>query len=202
MNRANVLKTSPYIILGFILWLAVLESGIHATIAGVISAMFVPFICKKDPCYSPGKNLEHALNPWIAFGVLPLFAFANAGVSLAGFTFGDFLDPVTLGIILGLVVGKQLGVFSMLFFAIKAGIASMPEDIGWRHIYAVSVLGGIGFSMSLFIGGLAFTELEMQASVRVGVLTGSVISALLAYSILFFNPVDTRKLQQETKTSP
>ncbi len=184
LNLARVLKIAPYVLFGIILWGALLESGIHATLAGVISAMFIPLGSQRRPGHSPSKMLEHSLHPWIAFGVLPLFAFANAGVPLQGFGWDDLTDPVTLGIIFGLFIGKQLGVFSALFFTIKSGIAKMPAHTSWCQLYAISVLCGVGFTMSLFIGGLAFADIEMQAAVRVGVLVGSIASALLGYLIL------------------
>ncbi len=188
MNRMNVCRIAPYIITGIILWVAVLESGVHATLAGVVAAMFIPVISKKDPDYSPLGHLEHALHPWVAFAILPLFAFANAGVPFTGMGFSSLLEPVTFGIIMGLVVGKQLGIFATLWLTIKLGICPMIKGVTWVHLYAVSVLCGIGFTMSLFIGGLAFADLHHQASIRLGVIVGSVISALLGFLILYMAP--------------
>ncbi len=186
LNNRHVSKTAPYVILGVILWVAVLKSGVHATLAGVVTALFIPMTCPKDPEYSPCKHLEHALHPWVAFGILPVFAFANAGVPFKGMGLHSLLDPVTLGIILGLVVGKELGIFSLLWLTIKSGLSPMPKGVRWIHLYAVSLLCGIGFTMSLFIGGLAFDDLAHQASIRLGVLVGSVISALAGFAILYF----------------
>lgn len=188
LNRKNVSATAPYILTGIIMWVAVLESGIHATLAGVITALFIPVRSHRDPGYSPCKELEHALHPWVAFGVLPLFAFANAGVPFSGMTLSDIFAPVTLGIALGLFVGKQVGVFLMISLAIATGLTSKPTGTNWYQLYAVSLLCGVGFTMSLFIGGLAFEAVEMQASVRMGVLLGSVTSAVLAYLLLRYGP--------------
>ena len=188
LNAKCVSRTAPYIIFGFVLWVAVLESGVHATLAGVLTALFIPVQCKKDPKLSPCKNLEHALHPWVSFIILPIFAFANAGVPFDGMGLKSLIEPTTLGIILGLVVGKQLGIFSMLWIAVKTGLSPMPAHTTWVHLYGVSILCGIGFTMSLFIGGLAFADMEHQASIRLGVLVGSVISALLGLMLLRFAP--------------
>lgn len=188
MNRRNICTTGPYIIVGLVLWAAVLNSGVHATLAGVITAMFVPLVSKKDDSNRPLARLEHFLHPWVAFAILPIFAFANAGVPFKGMDFSSLLEPVTLGIILGLVVGKQLGIFGTLWLTIKLGICPMIKGVSWIHLYAVSVLCGIGFTMSLFIGGLAFEDLEHQASIRLGVLVGSIASAIIGYTILYFAP--------------
>lgn len=195
LNRTNVLKIAPYVMFGVILWVSLLESGIHATLAGVITALFIPLGArarkkKKKKNESPLKSIEHMLHPWVAFGVLPLFAFANAGVPLRGFGLSDFGEPVTLGIICGLFFGKQIGVFSMMVFAVKSGVSEMPHKTTWKQLYALSTLCGIGFTMSLFIGSLAFSAVEMQAAVRVGVLTGSVASALLAFFLLRYTSTD------------
>lgn len=188
LNKRHVSTTAPYIIVGTILWVAVLKSGVHATLAGVITAMFIPMSDKRDPDYSPLKNLEHALHPWVAFGILPIFAFANAGVPFEGMSFSSLFEPVTLGIILGLFVGKQIGIFATIWLVMKLGISPMIKGVRWVHIYGVCVLCGIGFTMSLFIGGLAFTDLHHQASIRLGVLVGSILSAIMGYLILYFAP--------------
>jgi len=180
----NVVKTSAYVILGVILWVAVLKSGLHATLAGVVCAFFIPVVSLKDKNIKPCEHLEHALHPWVAFGILPIFAFANAGVPFEGMGLHSLLEPVTMGIIAGLVVGKQIGIFSMLWIAIKTGLSPMPGGVTWTQLYAVSILCGIGFTMSLFIGGLAFDDIEHQASIRLGVLVGSLISAILGYVVL------------------
>jgi len=188
LNLRNVVGTAPYIILGIILWVAVLQSGIHATLAGVVTALFIPVVSKKDPSITPCKTLEHALHPWVSFIILPIFAFANAGIPFKGMGFHSIFGPTTLGIILGLVVGKQVGIFSMLWLAIKTGLSPMPGGVKWTHLYAVSALCGIGFTMSLFIGGLAFDDVHHQASIRLGILVASVISAVIGYTILRLLP--------------
>ena len=188
LNRKNVCATGPYILLGLILWASVLESGVHATLAGVATAMFIPAKSKQDAQRAPLENLEHALHPWVAFAILPLFAFANAGVPFTGMSFMSLFEPTTLGVVLGLVVGKQIGVFTMLWLVITFGLSPMIKGVKWIHLYAVSVLCGIGFTMSLFIGGLAFEGEEHQAAIRLGVLVASVISALIGYLILYFAP--------------
>lgn len=192
LNHRNVCSIPAYVILGVILWVSVLESGVHATLAGVVAALFVPTRDRRDPEYSPLKTLEHSLHPWIVFGVLPLFAFANAGVPFSGMGFHSLVDPVTLGIILGLFFGKQLGIFSVLFIAIKLGLSAKPAGASWVQLYGISILCGIGFTMSLFIGGLAYNDVEMQAAVRLGVLLGSVLSAGVGYLILY------RSLRQDS----
>lgn len=190
MNRFGVTRAAAYVIVGILLWLAVLKSGVHATLAGVITALFIPYHTssrgknsKKEP-----KNLiadlEHTLHPWVAFMIMPVFAFANAGVSLSGVSFADLLKPLPLGIMLGLVIGKQTGIFFTIFAAVKSGLCPMPKNTNWYQIYALSALCGIGFTMSLFIGTLAFSNPEYAAPVRLGVLTGSVISAVCGYLLI------------------
>ena len=188
LNKKGQSNIAPYILLGIILWVAVLKSGVHATLAGVITAMFIPMVCHKDKKRSPVKELEHHLHPWVAFAILPVFAFANAGVPFTGMGWHSFTDPKTLGIILGLVIGKQIGIFGTLWISIKTGICPMPRGTKWIHLYAVSILCGIGFTMSLFIGGLAFDNIEHQAAIRLGILAGSTICAVLGYCILRFGP--------------
>lgn len=193
LNNRKVTLIAPYILIGIFLWLAVLKSGVHATLAGVVTALFVPASCPRDPAYSPCTELEHALHPWVAFGILPIFAFANAGVPFTGMGLHSFADPLTLGIIAGLVVGKQVGIFSLLWITIKTGLSPMPEGANWRQLYAVSMLCGIGFTMSLFIGSLAFESQEVQSAIRLGVLTGSIISAVGGYLLLYFSVPDPDK---------
>jgi len=185
LNRKNITDTSPYIFFGVVLWVAVLKSGVHATLAGVILAFFIPMKGKEgEP--SPLKSLEHNLHAMVAFIILPIFAFANAGVSLGGIGFDDVLSPVPLGIILGLFVGKQLGVFGFCFIAIKLGLAKLPTNVNWHLLYGASLLCGVGFTMSLFIGSLAFDQgggtLIFQD--RLGIIIGSVISGLLGYTVI------------------
>lgn len=183
LNRAGYAHRGAYIILGTILWFAVLKSGVHATMAGVITALFIP-VRVADEKRSPAQRLEHDLHPWVTFLILPLFGFANAGVSFKGMGTEILMEPVTIGIVMGLFVGKQLGVFGASWLAIKSGLCRKPENAGWSHIYGVSLLCGIGFTMSLFIGGLAFTGVESQLTVRLGVILGSLISALAGYMVL------------------
>jgi NhaA family Na+:H+ antiporter len=183
LNRANMAKTAPYVLAGIFIWVCVLKSGVHATLAGVIVGLAVPLNVPGAP-RSPLESLEETLHPWVAFGVAPLFAFANAGVSLEGFSLAKLLAPVPLGIALGLVLGKQAGIFGSVWLAIKGGLCRMPDGASWPQIYGVAVLGGIGFTMSLFIGTLAFSDPSRAAEVRIGVLTGSLASAALGYFVL------------------
>jgi NhaA family Na+:H+ antiporter len=185
LNRYNVTTTSPYILIGVILWVAVLKSGVHATLAGVILAFFIPMKGKDDEP-SPLKSLEHNLHPTVAYLVLPIFAFANAGISFEGVGIEQITSPVTMGIILGLVVGKQLGVFGFCFLAIKLGFAKMPANVNWTLLYGVSLLCGVGFTMSLFIGSLAFEQIESISSYndRLGIVIGSLVSGILGYLII------------------
>lgn len=185
-NRLGIMRPAIYILIGLVVWASVLKSGVHATLAGFAVALFVP-MSSKDPSFydePPLQRLEHGLHPWVAFVVLPVFAFANAGVSLEGLTFGSLLAPVTLGIMLGLFVGKQIGVFGAVWLAVKLGLARKPEGVTWGMIYGVSILCGIGFTMSLFIGGLAFDGPEAARAVRVGVLAASALAAVYGLAIL------------------
>ncbi len=184
LNRSGTHKPTLFIIVGIILWLAVLKSGIHATLAGVVTAFFIPLKRTSPEGYSMGESLEHALHPWVVFLILPIFAFANAGVSFRGMSFDILLEPVTLGIILGLFVGKQLGIFGTIWLSNKTGIARKPDSVTWQHIYGLAALCGIGFTMSLFIGTLAFTSAELEREVRLGVLVGSTLSAILGTILL------------------
>jgi NhaA family Na+:H+ antiporter len=183
-----VAHVAAYVIVGAVLWVCVLKSGVHATLAGVLTAFAIPLDVKDAHGRSLLKTLEHALHPWVAFLVLPMFAFANAGISFEGIGVASFVEPVTLGIALGLIVGKQIGVFLPLWLCVKFGIAPMPRGAGWVQLYAVAVLCGIGFTMSLFIGGLAFELSDFKAPVRLGVLGGSVVCAVLGYLLLRYGP--------------
>lgn len=178
LNRAGVKTITPYALIGVFIWVCVLKSGVHATLAGVLTALAIPIHGKTKEAQSPLHKLEHGLHPWIAFGVLPIFAFANAGVSLSGLSLEDLAAPITLGVAAGLFVGKQIGVFGATFLAVKAGIARRPEGTNWAHIYGVACLTGIGFTMSLFIGMLAFDSRDSLDQVRIGVLAGSILSAI------------------------
>ncbi|MGZ9109328.1 MAG: Na+/H+ antiporter NhaA [Micavibrio sp.] len=188
LNRRGVGAIIPYLLLGLVLWVAVLQSGIHATLAGVITALFIPLRDRHNPKHSPVKHLEHRLHPWVAFAVLPIFGFANAGVPFAGMTLDSLTDPLTLGITLGLLLGKPLGIFTVLFLAIKFRLSPMPQGANYIQLFGLSVLCGIGFTMSLFIGGLAFTGDDYQAAIRLGVLMGSLAAALIGYMILRHGP--------------
>ena len=187
LSWKNVTVPSPYIVLGIILWVLVLKSGIHATLAGVITALAIPMTARAGSSRGLLVELEHGLHPWVAFGILPLFAFSNAGVSFAGVGLESFVEPVKLGISVGLFFGKQFGIFIMLWLAIMLGLARMPSGVNWGQLYGVSVLAGIGFTMSLFIGSLAFEHSNFDAPIRLGVLTGSILSAFLGLAILHFS---------------
>jgi NhaA family Na+:H+ antiporter len=182
LNRAGVRHIIPYGLLGAVMWVCVLKSGVHATLAGVITALFIP-LAEKDG-YSPSRDLEHALHPWVAYLVLPAFAFANAGVSFAGIGIRALADSVTLGVALGLLVGKTIGVWGAVQLATATRFAKIPAGVGQKHILGLAVLCGIGFTMSLFIGGLAFDDSGNAVSVRLGVLMGSTAAAAIGYFLL------------------
>ena len=188
INKFNIKKFLPYLIIGLFLWDFTHNSGIHATIAGVLLAMTIPHR-KKDKDFSLLIKIEHAISPYVAFGIMPLFAFANAGVSLEGLSFASLLDKVPLGIVLGLFLGKQLGVFIFSYVSIKLKIAQMPNNTSWYNFYGVGVLTGIGFTMSLFVGNLAFVEnMQYMDGVKIGVLTGSLLSTLFGYFLILLTP--------------
>ena len=184
LNRSGVRSLSPYMIIGFAIWVCFLKSGVHATLAGVLIALTIPMGKQHADDHSPLHELEHDLHPWISFMVLPIFAFANAGVPLSGLSLEVLLSPIPLGIVLGLVIGKQLGVFAATWAAVKLGIAQLPKGVGWREVYGIACLTGIGFTMSLFIGTLAFDSSEQLNQVRTGVLLGSFISGMIGYMVL------------------
>ncbi|EKO3421349.1 Na+/H+ antiporter NhaA [Vibrio fluvialis] len=185
LNAKHVTKLSAYLIVGLILWVAVLKSGVHATLAGVVIGFAIPLKGNKGE-HSPLKHLEHALHPYVAFGILPLFAFANAGISLEGVSFSSLASTLPLGVALGLLIGKPLGIFSFSVIAVKAGVAKLPEGINFKHIFAVSVLCGIGFTMSIFISSLAFgsANADYDTYARLGILMGSTTAAILGYVLL------------------
>ncbi|MAE51814.1 MAG: Na+/H+ antiporter NhaA [Micavibrio sp.] len=187
MNRRGVIKLGPYILLGFFIWACVLKSGVHATLAGVALGLLIPLRTKTDPDHSPLLQLEHTLHPFVAFVVLPVFAFANAGVSLSGLSLATFMQPIPLGIMLGLFFGKQLGVMGLTFLAISIKLCKLPEGVNWMQFYGMALLTGIGFTMSLFIGTLAFSDVEYASDVRVGVLSGSILSGVAGVSILLMS---------------
>ncbi len=189
INKFNIKKFLPYLIVGIFLWDFTHNSGIHATIAGVLLAMTIPHRKKKDKDFSLLIKVEHMISPYVAFGIMPIFAFANAGVSLEGLSLSSLLDKVPLGIVLGLFVGKQLGVFIFSYASIKLKIAQMPSNTSWYNFYGVGVLTGIGFTMSLFVGNLAFAEnLQYMDGVKIGVLTGSLLSTLFGYFLILLTP--------------
>ena len=188
INKLNIKKFLPYLIVGIFLWDFTHNSGVHATIAGVLLAMTIPHR-KKEKDFSLLIKIEHAISPYVAFGIMPLFAFANAGVSLEGLSFASLLNKVPLGILLGLFVGKQLGVFLFSYVSIKTKIAQMPNNTNWFNLYGVGVLTGIGFTMSLFVGNLAFIDnIQYMDGVKIGVLTGSLLSTLFGYFIILLTP--------------
>ncbi|MAH04093.1 MAG: Na+/H+ antiporter NhaA [Pseudomonadota bacterium] len=184
LNRLGVTRLGPYAMIGLFIWACVLKSGVHATLAGVALGLIIPLRVQNEHGLSPLKVMEHALHPWVVFAVIPLFAFVNAGLSFKGITLDTFMDPITVGIILGLFVGKQLGVFVFTYLARLVGICKLPNGVTWLHFYGLSLLTGIGFTMSLFIGTLAFNHVENITAVRLGVLTGSLLSAVVGIAIL------------------
>lgn len=186
LNRFGVTRPAAYILLGIPLWVAVLKSGVHATLAGVVLAMFIPLRDGADGDHSPAGHLEHILHPWVAFGVLPVFAFANAGVPLAGFGLSDVAHPVPLGIMAGLFLGKQAGVLGFSWLAVKLGLAQRPGDVDWKALYGTALLCGVGFTMSLFIASLAFGEAQVGwlGLERLGILLGSLVSGICGYLVL------------------
>lgn len=190
LNHRRVTRVSPYLITGLIVWVCVLKSGVHATLAGVVIALFIPIASPDAEKPSLLRELEHSLAPWVAFGVVPVFAFANAGVALYNLSPSDILNGIPLGIALGLFIGKQLGVMSFVWVSVKLGMASLPDGINWRHVYGAALLAGIGFTMSLFIGTLAFTNPADGAAVRIGVLSGSILSAVAGFLVLYLSPAE------------
>ncbi|HEY5683612.1 MAG TPA: Na+/H+ antiporter NhaA, partial [Sulfuricaulis sp.] len=190
LNRRGVVHMAAYVLVGIVLWVSVLKSGVHATLAGVVLAFAIPLRTGDRSTKPPLLQMEHSLHPWVAYGILPLFAFGNSGVSLAGMSLAQALAPVPLGIALGLFLGKQLGVFVFSWITIKLRIAKLPEGANWWQLYGAAVLCGIGFTMSLFIGSLAFDQTASDYSTvdRLGILMGSVVSAIVGYFILRFTP--------------
>lgn len=181
-NFKGAHRIAPALLLGTIMWYFVLKSGVHATLAGVITAFCIPLKDKWGK--SPLHSLENGLTPYVLYLIIPIFAFANAGVVLKGMTFNDLFAPLPLGIALGLIIGKQVGVFGLTMLMIKAGFAKMPHGASVLHIYGIACLAGVGFTMSLFIGGLSFADAALMNQVRLGVLSGSIISGILGYTAL------------------
>ena len=186
LNKRNIIATSPYIFIGAIMWVATIKSGVHATLAGVLLAMFIPMRCKTDENFSPLKNLEHDLHTAVVFFILPMFAFANAGIDFSSVGADALFHDVSLGITLGLFFGKQFGIFGICWLFIKLKIASLPQGMDWTRLYGTAALCGIGFTMSLFVGSLAFEEtgVNLLFDERLGIILGSLISGLAGYFIL------------------
>ena len=186
INRQKITERSPYFLVGLVMWVALLKSGVHATLAGVILAMFIPLKDDKEPDVSPLRELEHDLHTIVAFGVLPIFAFANAGIKFTGIGIDYILHAVPFGIICGLFFGKQLGIFLFCYTAIKLGLARLPDGMSFLTLYGVAILCGVGFTMSLFIGSLAFEEsgANLLFDERVGIVIGSILSGIIGYLVL------------------
>lgn len=182
MNRTGAHRIAPFVLVAVILWVLVLKSGVHATIAGAVAAFFLPL--KDRHGKSPLHSVEHGLQPYVMLLIMPLFALGNAGVQLSGLGLRDLAAPLPLGILLGLFLGKQVGVFTATFLAVKLGLARLPQGVSWAMIYGLSCLAGIGFTMSLFIGSLSFDDPSLMNAVRLGVLAGSTLSALLGFAVL------------------
>lgn len=188
LNRAGVTRLLPYLAVGCLLWFFMLQSGVHATIAGIVLAFCIPLRTTDRENKVPLDRLEHAINPWVTFLILPLFGFANAGVALSGMTMDDLLSSVPVGVALGLFIGKQVGIFGLSLLAVRLGLARRPDNSSWTQVYGVSVLCGIGFTMSLFIGNLAFAgDTLLIDEVKVGVLVGSLLAVVTGMLILRFS---------------
>lgn len=193
LNIKKVTNLGPYVLTGILLWTCVLKSGVHATLAGVILALLIPLKSNNSNTTSPLMDLEHALHPWVSFGVLPLFAFANAGVSLKGINLSILSEPITLGIIAGLFIGKPLGVMTITWLGTFSGLCRLPQGVTWKSYFGMALLTGVGFTMSLFIGTLAFNDFTNQKAVRLGVLCGSALAGLLGYLMLRLSCPDVNK---------
>lgn len=204
LNRRNIVSKSPYILVGLIMWVAMLKSGIHATLAGVILAIFIPLRSDSEPDISPLKSLEHDLHSVVAFFVLPVFAFVNAGLDIGGVTTDQILHGVPIGIALGLFLGKQIGVFGFCWLFAKLGIARLPAGMSWLSLYGTSALCGIGFTMSLFIGSLAFEEtgINLLFDERTGIILGSLASGLVGYAVLRVSLSSDNSVQPATDKTP
>ena len=202
LNRRGTPDVTPYLLIGVVMWVALLKSGVHATLAGVVLAMFIPLRSPSDPDHSPLMSLEHDLHKSVAFGVLPIFAFANAGIDLSGVSLDYVLHPVPLGIALGLFVGKQIGVWGFCRVAAMFGLIRLPTGISWWSVYGVALLCGVGFTMSLFIGSLAFeeTQVNLLFDERVGIIVGSLLSGLLGYLVLKFTLPAEKSVAGEAAT--
>jgi Na+:H+ antiporter, NhaA family len=197
LNARGSHRVAPIVLLGIVLWVLVLKSGVHATLAGVVTAFFVPL--KDRFGASPLRSVEHGLEPWVAFFIVPVFAFANAGVAFSGMTAEAITSPLTIGIVAGLVLGKQIGVFGATWLMVRSGLARLPDGVTWLHIYGLAALAGIGFTMSLFIGGLSYSDATLMNEVRLGVLAASAISAVIGYSVLM---AASRKPEDKVEAAP
>ncbi len=201
MNRRKITALSPYMAIGLILWVCVLKSGLHATLAGVVVALFIPSRSNATQEKSPLYKLEHSLHMWVSFMILPIFALANAGVSLKGLSVEMFTEPIVLGIALGLFFGKQIGVFAITYVSVVLRVCTLPKDITWSQYYGLSLVAGIGFTMSLFIGGLAFENDDIQTLVRLGVISGSLLSGVLGYGVLRLTSIGSHDNLPKTEHS-
>ena len=199
MNKRNVISKSPYILIGLLMWVAMLKSGVHATLAGVILAMFIPMRSKDNPKISPLKSLEHDLHSVVAFFILPVFAFSNAGINLSGVGIAQILHSVPMGIALGLFFGKQIGIFGLCWLSIRLGFAKLPKGMNWLSLYGTAALCGIGFTMSLFIGSLAFEEkgVDLLFDERLGIILGSLTSGIVGYLVLLVGLRTQQTISQE-----
>ncbi|MDG1709510.1 MAG: Na+/H+ antiporter NhaA, partial [Emcibacteraceae bacterium] len=184
LNRRGVYEKSLYMLFGIIMWVSLLKSGVHATLAGVVLAMFIPIKCEREPDISPLKTMEHDLHAVVAFFILPVFAFCNSGINFTGVGIDDVLHPMPLGIILGLFVGKQVGIFGLCWIGIKMKITELPKGMNMMALYGTAALCGIGYTMSLFIGSLAFEGSTVTLDERIGIIIGSLLSGALGYFIL------------------
>lgn len=196
LNRMHVASRAAYLLVGAFIWVCVLKSGVHATLAGVVTAFAIPLTVRNNQ--RPSETLEHALHPWVVFMILPIFAFANAGVALSGITLSSFTQPVPMGIALGLIIGKPVGILSLCWLAYKLGIAKIDPSLNWKLLGGASMLAGIGFTMSLFIGMLAFSSPEMATQIRIGVLSGSLFCGVTGFLILRSAVARQPALQAET----
>ena len=186
LNRRNVLSFSPYVLIGIVMWVAMLKSGVHATLAGVLLAVFIPIRSKKNADFSPLKKLEHDLHGVVAFFVLPVFAFVNAGIDIRDMSMEQVVHGVPMGIALGLFAGKQIGIFGLCWLAIKTKLTKLPSGMTWSSLYGTAALCGVGFTMSLFIGSLAFEEtgVNLLFDERMGIIIGSIASGIVGYVLL------------------
>lgn len=191
LNRFNVMAISAYMIIGIILWFCLYNSGIHTTIGGVLVGMAIPLRDPKDKSNSPLNTCMHFLHPWVIFLILPVFAFTAAGINLQDVSLKSLFEPLVLGVALGLFIGKQIGIFGTTWLIVKSGFAALPEGTNWQHIYGVSIVAGVGFTMSLFVNMLAFNDVLMQEQAKLGVIAGSILAAVVGWVILRFNAPKT-----------